>query len=105
MKQILLAVFLIITVNFCSAQTVTASKTPSRPKYNIHLKNNCHWWIASSTKWVEGYVVVTPAGTQYVDIKGHNIDNSEILGYNQLQTRNFKRTHTDAINTNEICSK
>lgn len=105
MKPILLAVFLIITVNFCNAQTVTASKTPSRPKYNIHLKNDCHWWLASSTKWVEGYVVVTPSGTQYVDIKGNNINNSEILGFDKLQTKHYRRPHTDVVDKNEICSR
>jgi hypothetical protein len=104
MKPILLAVFLIITVNFCNAQAVTASKTPSRPKYNIHLKNNCHWWLASSTKWVEGYVVVTPSGTQYVDIKSNNINNSEILAFDKLQAKHYRRPHTDVIDKNEICS-
>lgn len=56
-------------------------------KYRIHIKNNCHWALASKTKWIAGYVVTIGPYIAYFDYKGVELNPAcvKILGYDKLK--------------------
>lgn len=88
MKKLLFAALLFLTTN-CMAQSCIKF-LPACGKYNIHLKNDCHWLLASRTKWILGYVVITNNDTVYFDLNANEIDKSKVLGYGRLQRRKSK---------------
>lgn len=84
-KIITLLTLLFITINSFAQ---TSRKTlPKCGKYNIELKNDCHWWLASKEKWILGYILITDTGTQYFDAEGNDIDSKKVISYGRLMRR------------------
>lgn len=99
---IVIILLLLITASNSFSQTTT--NLPKCGKYNLHLKNGCHWLLASKTKWILGYVVIIGKDTEYYDINGNDIDKTEVLGYGRLQRRRSKKKcYKPEIETTESC--
>lgn len=84
--SILLIVFITISAN---AQT-SVNNIPKCGKYCLHVKNGCHWWLASKTKNVMGYVIITNGETDYFDANLNRIYSTDVISYGRLQRYHSK---------------
>lgn len=89
MKKLLFAALIFIASN-SFAQSCAHIFLPKCGKYNIHIKNDCHWLLASRTKWIMGYVLIEGNDTVFLDVDANEIDKSNVLGYGRLQRRKSK---------------
>jgi hypothetical protein len=81
-KTILLLLIVFITIS-ANAQT-NVTNLPKCGKYCLHIKNGCHWWLASRTKNVMGYVIITNGETDYFDADLNRIYSKDVISYGRL---------------------
>lgn len=86
MKTILTAVIALIITTSSFAQTGV------KKKYNIIMANPCHWWLASKTFTIMGYVLINDGNTSYFTLNGEEIDQSKtpVIRYCRLQRRHSR---------------
>lgn len=90
-KTILSLLIVFITIN-SNAQT-SVKNIPKCGRYNIHLVNNCHWLLASKSRWIMGYVLVSDGNVQCFDINGNEINQKAIIGYKNIPKHKKQYNH------------
>jgi hypothetical protein len=98
MKKLIIAVLILLISKVSFAQN-SISNIPKCGRYNLHIENPCHWILASKTKWIIGYVLVTGVYLQYFDTNGNEIEQSKVIGYGRLQRRHSKTKCYKPINS------
>lgn len=98
MKKLIIAVLIILLSKVSFAQN-SISHVPKCGRYNIQIENPYHFILASKTKWIMGYVLITGVYVQYFDLSGNEIEQSKVLGYGRLQRRPSKNKCYKPINS------